>query len=152
MHKENRNPRSTDTQDYRTDKPQSETARPANTRDSQMAKGKCKNITNRNQVNIAPSKPSSPTTVSPRYPNTLEKKDIDLKSYLMMLIEDFKKDLNNSFEEIQKNMGQQVKALKEETQKSLKVIQEIIGQQAEALKEETQKYLLKNYRKTQTIK
>ena len=37
----------------------------------------------------------------------------------MMLIEDFKKDLNNSLKEIQENMGQQVEALKVETQKSL---------------------------------
>ena len=36
-----------------------------------------------------------------------------------MLIEDFKKDLNNSLKEIQENMGQQVEALKVETQKSL---------------------------------
>ena len=49
---------------------------------------------------------------------------MDLKSYLMMLIEGFKKDLNNSLKEIQENIGQQVKALKEETQKSLKELQE----------------------------
>ena len=56
----------------------------------------------------------------------------------MMLIEGFKKDLNNSLKEIQ-NISQQVKALKEETQKSFKERQEIMGQQAKALKEETQK-------------
>jgi hypothetical protein len=54
-----------------------------------MAKGKCKNLTNRNQEHSASSEPSTPTTVSPRYPNTLEKQDSDLKSYLMMLVEDF---------------------------------------------------------------
>ena len=37
-----------------------------------------------------------------------------------MLTEVFKKDINNSFKEIQENMGQQVEAVKEETQKSLK--------------------------------
>ena len=65
----------------------------------------------------------------------------DVKLHLMMLREDFKKDINNSLKEIQENMGKQVKALKEETQRSLKEIQEIMGQEAEALKEETQKSL-----------
>jgi hypothetical protein len=36
------------------------------------------------------SEPSSPTTASLGYPNTLEKQDVDLKSNLVMLIEDFK--------------------------------------------------------------
>jgi hypothetical protein len=38
----------------------------------------------------------------------------------MMLIEDFKKDINSSLKEIQENTGKQVEALKEKTQKSLK--------------------------------
>ena len=42
----------------------------------------------------------------------------------MMLVEDFKKDINNSLKEIQENIGKQVKALKEEAQKSLKELQE----------------------------
>ena len=92
---EKRNPRSIDTQACRTDKPQSETARPSNTRDNQMAKGKCKIITNRNQGNMAPLEPSTPTTANPGYPNTPEKQELDLKSHFMMLIEDFKKDINN---------------------------------------------------------
>ena len=37
-----------------------------------------------------------------------------------MLIEDFKKDINNSLEEIQENTGKQVEALKDERQKSHK--------------------------------
>jgi hypothetical protein len=44
-----------------------------------MAKGKCKNLTNRNQDYLASSEPSISTTASPGYPNTLEKKDSDLK-------------------------------------------------------------------------
>jgi hypothetical protein len=40
----------------------------------------------------------------------------------MMLIEDFKKEINNSFKEIQANTGKQLEAVKEETQKSLKKI------------------------------
>ena len=85
-----------------------------------MARGKGKNISNRNQGYLASSEPSSPTTASPGYPNTPEKQDSDLKSHLMMMIEDFKKDINNSLKEIQENTGKQVEALKEETQKSLK--------------------------------
>jgi hypothetical protein len=56
-----------------------------------MAKGKQKNLTNRNQEHSASSEPSTPTTASPGYLNTPEKQDSDLKSYLMMLVEDFKK-------------------------------------------------------------
>jgi hypothetical protein len=42
----------------------------------------------------------------------------------MILIEDVKKDINNSLKEIQENTGKQVEALKEKTQKSLKELQE----------------------------
>ena len=45
-----------------------------------------------------------------------------------MLIENFKKDINNSLKEIQENLGQQVEPLKEEKQKSVKEIQENMGQ------------------------
>ena len=56
-----------------------ETTRLANTRDNQMARGKCKNISNRNQVYLASSEHSSPTTESPGNSNTPEKQDSDLK-------------------------------------------------------------------------
>jgi hypothetical protein len=74
-----------------------------------MSKGKCKNLTNRNQDYLAPSEPNYPTTVSPGYPNTQEKQDMDLKSYLMMIVEDFKKNINNFPKEIQENTGKQEK-------------------------------------------
>ena len=80
-----------------------------------MVRGKGKNISNRNQGYLASSEPSSPTTASPGYPNTPEKQDSDLKSHLMMMIEDFKKDINNSLKEIQENTGKQLEALKEDT-------------------------------------
>jgi hypothetical protein len=54
----------------------------------------------------------------------LEKQDLDVKSLFMMMIEDFKKDINNSLKEIQENKDKQVDALKEEKQKSLKELQE----------------------------
>ena len=41
-----------------------------------------------------------------------------------MMIEDFKKDINNFLKEIQENKDNQVKALKEETQKSPKELPE----------------------------
>ena len=41
-----------------------------------------------------------------------------------MLMEDFKKDINNSLKEIQENTGKQLKSLKVEIQKSLKELQE----------------------------
>jgi hypothetical protein len=78
-----------------------------------MVKGKHKKITNRNQDHSASSEPSMPTTVSPGYPNTPEKQDVDLKSYLMMMVEDYKKEINNALKEIQENTDKQVKVLKE---------------------------------------
>jgi hypothetical protein len=63
-----------------------------------MARGKGKNISNRNQGYLASSESSSPTTASPGYSNTPEKQDSDLKSHVM--IEDFMKDINNSPKEI----------------------------------------------------
>jgi hypothetical protein len=106
-----------------------------------MAKGKCNNLNNRNQDHTASSEPSTPTTVSPVYPNTPEKKDTDLKSYLMMLVEDFKKGINNSLKETQENTVKQVEFLEEEAQKSLKELEENTVKQVEVLKEETQKSL-----------
>jgi hypothetical protein len=85
-----------------------------------MAGGKHKNISNRNQGYLASSEPNSPTIASPGYTITQEKQDLDLKSHLITMIEDFKKDINNSLKEIEENTGKQLKALKEETQKSLK--------------------------------
>jgi hypothetical protein len=82
---------------------QPETPRTSNTRDYQMAKGKCKTLTNRNQDNSALTEPSTPITASSGYPKTPEKQDSNLKSYLMMLVEDFKKGINNSLKEIQEN-------------------------------------------------
>jgi phenylalanyl-tRNA synthetase alpha subunit len=42
----------------------------------------------------------------------------------MMMIEEFKKDINSFLQEIQENKSKQVEDLKEETQKSLKELQE----------------------------
>jgi hypothetical protein len=48
-------------------------AKPTNTRDIQMMKGKCKNFTNRNQGYMASSEPSSPTTAKSWIPQHTEK-------------------------------------------------------------------------------
>jgi hypothetical protein len=91
--RENWSPRSTDTQACSRDKPQSETARPTNTKDNQVSRGNGRNISNRNQGYLASLEPSFPTTASPGYPNTPEKEDSDLKSHLLRMIEDFKKEI-----------------------------------------------------------
>jgi hypothetical protein len=65
---------------------ESETARPTNTRDNQMWKGKHKNVPNRNQGYITSSETSFLTRASPGYPNTWKTQDLDLKSHLMMLL------------------------------------------------------------------
>jgi chromosome segregation ATPase len=78
--------------------------------------------------------------MSPGYPNTPEKKDTDLKSYLRIMVEDFKKGINNSLKEIQENTAKQVEAFKEEAQKFLKELKNT-SKEVEALKEETRKSL-----------
>ena len=84
-----------------------------------MVEGKHKNISNRNQGYLASLGPNPSTIASPGHTITLEKQDSDLKSLLMMIIEDFKKDVNNSLTEIQENTGKQLEALKGETLKIL---------------------------------
>jgi hypothetical protein len=75
------------------------------------------------------SEPNSPTIPTPGYTITPEKEDSDLKSLLMMMIED---------KEIQENRGKQLEALKEETQKSLKELQENTIKQVKELNKPTQ--------------
>jgi gas vesicle protein len=85
-----------------------------------MAGGQDENRSNRNQGYLASSEPNSPTIVSPVYTITTEKQDMDLKSLLMRMMEDFKKEINNSLKEIQENTGKKLETLREEAQKSLK--------------------------------
>jgi hypothetical protein len=66
-----------------------------------MVKGKCKNLTNTNQEHSLSSECRTPTSASPGNTNTPEKQGSDLKSNLMMLVEDIKKGFNNSLKEIQ---------------------------------------------------
>jgi hypothetical protein len=78
-----------------------------------MVKGRCKNLTNSNQDHSPSSESSTPTSASPRRPNTLEKLDPDLKSYLMMMVDDIKKGFNNSLKEIKENTANKLQVLKE---------------------------------------
>nr|AAQ96247.1 LRRGT00034 [Rattus norvegicus] len=82
---------------------QLETESPTNTKVNQMVRGKHKNLSNRNQSYLASSEPCSLTKASTGYLNPTEKQDYDLKAHLMMMIEDFKKDINDSLKEIQEN-------------------------------------------------
>jgi hypothetical protein len=83
-------------------------------------KGKCKNLTNRNQDHSASSEPSTPTTACPGYHKTPKKQNSEMKSYRMMLVEDFRKGINNSVKEIQENTAKQVEVNKEEAKKRKK--------------------------------
>jgi hypothetical protein len=85
-------------------------------RDYQIAKAKHKNLTNRNQDHSPSSERSTPTLPSPGHPNTSEKLDPDLKAYFMMMVEDIKKDFNNSLKEIQ-NTAKELQVLKDKTGK-----------------------------------
>jgi chromosome segregation ATPase len=69
----------------------------------------------------------------------------------MMLIEDFKKYINNSLKEIQENTGKQVEVLKEETQKSLKELKENTTKQVKELNKTIQdlKMKMETIRKSQ---
>ena len=78
-----------------------------------MAKGKHKNLTNRNQDHSPSSERSTPTPPSPGHPNTTKKLDLYLKAYLMMMVEDIKKNFNNSLKEIQENTAKELQVLKE---------------------------------------
>jgi gas vesicle protein len=81
-----------------------------------MARGKHKNRSNRNQGYLASSEPNVPTIVSPGYTITPEKQDIDLKSLLTMMMEDYRKEINNSLKEIQENTSNKVKELNKRIQ------------------------------------
>jgi hypothetical protein len=116
-----------------------------------MAGHKHKNRSNRKQGYLASSETNSPTIASPGYSITPEKQNMDLRSLLMMMMEDFKKEINNSLKEIQENTGKQLEALKEETQKSLKELQENTTKQLKELNKTIQdlKMEVETMKKTQ---
>jgi hypothetical protein len=77
-----------------------------------MAKGRLKNLTNRNQDHTLSSEHSTPTSASSGYPNAPEKLDPDLKAYLMMMVEDIKKDLITHLKKYRRILLKSYKSLK----------------------------------------
>jgi hypothetical protein len=67
-----------------------------------MLGGNHKNRSHRKQGYVASSEPNSPTIANPEYTITPEEQDVDPKSLLMMMMEDYKKGINNSLKEITK--------------------------------------------------
>jgi gas vesicle protein len=88
-----------------------------------MAKGRCKNLTNRNQNHLPSSGPNTSTLASPGHPNTPENLDSDLKAYLLMMVEDIKKDFNNSLKELQENTAKELQVLKEKQENTTKQVE-----------------------------
>jgi hypothetical protein len=88
-----------------------------------MAKGKHKNLTNRNQDHSPSSEPSTPISASAGHPNIPKKLDLDLKAYFIMMVEDIKKDFNNSLKEIQENTAKEFQVLKEKQENTTKEVE-----------------------------
>jgi len=99
-----------------------------------MARGKHRNPSNRNQECMASSEPNAPTKANTVYPNKPEEQNLDLKSQLIMIMGDFKKDIKNSLRETQENINEQVEAYRKESQKSLKGFQENTIKQVKEIK------------------
>jgi septal ring factor EnvC (AmiA/AmiB activator) len=90
-----------------------------------MAKGRHKNLTNRNQDHSLSSEPTTTTSASTGYPNTPKKLDPDLKVCLMMMVEDIKKDFKNSLKEIQENTAKELQVLKAKQENTSKQVMEM---------------------------
>jgi chromosome segregation ATPase len=119
-----------------------------------MAKGKCKNLTNRNQDHIPSSECSTLTSPRPGHPKMSEKLDPDLKAYLMMMVEDIKKDFNNSFKEIEENTARELQVLKEKQENTNKHV-EVLKEKQESISKqvmEMNKITLDIKREVDTIK
>jgi len=99
-----------------------------------MVRGKHRDPSNRNQDYMASSEPNTPTKANTVYLNTPEKQDLDFKSHLIMMMEDFKKDIKNSHRETQENINKQVEAYREEPHNSLKEFQKKTIKQVKELK------------------
>ena len=119
-----------------------------------MAKGKRKNPTNRSQDHSPSSEPRTPTSPNPGHPNTPEKVDLDLKAYLMMMVEDIKKEFNNSLKEIQENTAKELQVLKEKQENTAKELQVLKEKQENTSKQvmEMNKIVLDLKREVDTMK
>jgi septal ring factor EnvC (AmiA/AmiB activator) len=119
-----------------------------------MAKGKRKNLTNRNQDHSPSSERSTPISLSPWHPNTPENLDLDLKAYLMMMVQDIKKDFNNSLKEVQENIAKELQVLKEKQENTTKQVEVLKEKQENTPKQvmEMNKTILDLKREVDTIK
>jgi chromosome segregation ATPase len=119
-----------------------------------MARGKLKNLTNRSQDHSPPSERSTPTSANPGHPNTPDKLDLNLKAYLMMMVEDIKKDYNKSLKEIQENTAKELQVLKEKHENTTKQIEVLKVKQENTSKQvmEMNKTILNLKREVGTIK
>jgi hypothetical protein len=119
-----------------------------------VAKGKTKNLTNRNQDHSPSSEPSTPTLPSPGHPNTPKKLDPDLKAYLMMIVEDTKKDFNNSLKKIQENTAKELQVLKQKQENTTKQVEVLKEKQENTSKQvkEMNKTIVDLKREVDTIK
>jgi hypothetical protein len=88
-------------------------------------KGRYKNLTNKNQDQSPSSEPSTPNSDNPGHHNTPENLDMDLKTYLMMTVEDIKKVFNNSPREIQENTAKELQVLIEKQENTSKQMMEM---------------------------
>jgi len=94
-----------------------------------MVKGKHKNINRRNHTAWHQQNPAFAPQKSR---NTATHLKSNIQIYMKM-IEDFKKDINNSLKEIQDKTGKDIETLKKETHKSFKEIHEITINQVKKL-------------------
>jgi chromosome segregation ATPase len=119
-----------------------------------MAKGERKNPTNRNQDHSPSSEHSTSTPPSPGHPNTTEKLDPDLKAYLMMMVENIKKDFHNSLKEIEENTAKELQVLKEKQENTTKQVEVLKEKQENTSKQvmEMNKTILDLKREVDTIK
>jgi hypothetical protein len=119
-----------------------------------MAKGKHRNLTTRNQDHSPSSEHSTPTSLSPGNPNTHKKLDPDLKAYLMVMVEDMKKDFNDSLKEIQENTAKELQILKEKHKNKTKQVEVLKEKQENTSKQviEMNKIILDLKREVDIIK
>jgi hypothetical protein len=68
---------------------------------------------------------STPNLPSPGHPNTPIKLDPDLKVYLMMMVEDIKKDFKSSLKEIQENSAKELQVHKVKEENTSKQVMEM---------------------------
>ena len=96
VHIENRNPRRTDTQAWRIDKPNQRQEDQLLLEKARWQKAKARSFPTETKATWHHQNSVLPQQQILDTPNTPEKQELDLKPRLMMLTEDFNKDINKS--------------------------------------------------------